>query len=76
MRSRYLESLAEGGYIASLIAMAIRELDIEVEHPVDLNTLPYENFELDDVEDESKKMEANTAYVFSQALTYASSILR
>jgi hypothetical protein len=76
MRSRYLESLAEGGYIASLMTMAIRELGIKAEHPVDLNTLPYENFELDDIENESKKIQANTAYVFSQALTYASSILR
>ena len=76
MRSRYLESLAEGGCFASLMAMTIRELGIKADHPVDIYQVQHHVLELEDVENESKKIQGNTAYVFSQALTYASSIVR
>lgn len=76
MRSRYLKSLEEGQYIPSLFATIIGELDLDTEHPVEIDKIPYENFELEDVEDAEKKIQGNTAFVFSQALNYGSSLLR
>ena len=76
MRSKYLESLSEGEYISSLLGMVIRELDLDTDRPVDLDKIPYQEFELEDVEDEETKIQTNTAFVFSQALSHASSLVR
>ena len=76
MRSRYLTSLSEGEYIPCLFATIIAELDLDTDRPVDLEKISYEEFELDDVEDEEKKTHGNTAFIFTQALIFAPSLLR
>jgi hypothetical protein len=76
VRSKYITSLSEGQYIPCLFATIISELDLDTDRPVDLDKLSYEHFELEDVEDEKKKIQANTAFIFAQALEYASALLR
>jgi hypothetical protein len=55
---------------------AVRELYIDTERPVELSGLAFDVFELEDADDEEVKLQCNTAYVFSQALNYASSLIR
>ena len=54
----------------------VRELYLDTERPVNLSDLTYNEFELEDVEDEEGKLQGNIAFVFSQALNYASSLIR
>jgi hypothetical protein len=54
----------------------VRELYLDTERPVNLADLTNKEFELEDVEDEERKLQGNTAFVFSQALNYASSLIR
>jgi hypothetical protein len=54
----------------------VRELYVDTSRPVDLSTLSYEEFELEDVEDEEKKFQGNTAYIFSHALNFAAYLIR
>ena len=54
----------------------VRELYLDTERPVDLSGLDIHEFQLEDVDDEELKLQGNVAYIFSQALSYASSLIR
>lgn len=62
--------------MSSLFLAVIRELYLDTERPVDLSNVNFDQFELEDVEDEEGKLQGNTAVVFSQTLNYASSLIR
>ena len=62
--------------MSSLFMAVVRELYLDLERPVDLSGAIIEEFELEDVEDEEFKLQRNTAFVFSQSLNYASSLIR
>jgi hypothetical protein len=76
LRSKYVDTLHEGNYVSTLFLTVVRELYLDTERPVNLSTVPFDDFELEDVEDEERKLQANTAFVFFQALNYASSLIR
>jgi hypothetical protein len=75
VRSKYLETLSEGEHVSTLFLTAVREFYLDTERPINLSDLLFE-FELEDVEDEERKLQGNMAVVFSQALNYASSLIR
>ena len=54
----------------------IRELDLDTERPVNLSNIPFDELNLDDYEYEQMTLRQNIAYVFAQALAYASSLIR
>ena len=62
--------------MSSLFLAVIRELYLDTDRPVDLSNINFDQFELEDVEDEECKLQGNTAFVFSQTLNYASSLIR
>lgn len=62
--------------MSSLFLTVIRELYLDTERPVDLSNINFDQFELEDVEDEERKLQGNTAVVLSQTLNYASSLIR
>jgi hypothetical protein len=60
----------------SLLFLAVvRELYLDTDRPVDLSNINFDQFELEDVEDEELKLQGNMAFVFSQTLNYASSLI-
>lgn len=62
--------------MSSLFLALVRELYLDTDRPVDLSNINFDQFELEDAENEERKLQGNTAYVFSQALNYASSLIR
>jgi hypothetical protein len=62
--------------MSSLFFAVVRELYLDTDRPVDLSNINFDHFELEDVEDEERKLQGNTAFVFSQTLNYASSLIR
>lgn len=62
--------------MASLFLTVIRELYLDTNRPLDISDMKFEEFELEDVDDEERKLQSNTVYVFFQALNYASSLVR
>ena len=54
----------------------IRELYLDADRPVDLSNINFDQFELEEVENEEQKLQGNMAFVFSQTLNYASSLIR
>jgi len=62
--------------MSSLFLAVVRELYLDTDRPVDLSNINFDQFELEDVEDEERKLQGNTAFVFSQTLNYASSLIR
>ena len=76
LRSKYLDTLSEGTYGSALFLTVVRELYLDTERPVDLSRLDIDEFQLEDVDDEELKLQGNVAYIFSQALNHASSLLR
>ena len=54
----------------------VRELYLDTERPVDLSDLNIEEFQLEDVDDEERKLHGNVAYIVSQALNCAPSLIR
>jgi hypothetical protein len=59
-----------------LFLVVVRELYLDTDRPVDLSNINFDQFELEDVEDEELKLQGNMAFVFSQTLNYASSLIR
>lgn len=76
LRSKYLEQLSEGTYVPTLFLAVMRELYLDTERPVDLSKISFDTLDLGEAEDEESKLQANTAFVFSQALNYASAPVR
>ena len=62
--------------MSSLFLAVVRELYLDTDRPVDLSNINFDQFELEDVEDEERKLQGNMAFVFSQTLNYASSLIR
>ena len=62
--------------MSTLFLTLVRELYLDTERPVDLSDLDIEEFQLEDVDDEERKLQGNVGYVASQALNYASSLIR
>jgi len=69
-------TLSEGDYISTLFTICVRELNIDTERPVDISRFNLDEFDMEDAEDEDRKVQGNTAFVFSQALHYATSLIR
>jgi E3 ubiquitin-protein ligase listerin len=76
LRSKYLEQLSEGTYVPTLFLAVVRELYLDTERPVDLSKMTFDKLDVEEAEDEESKVQANTAFVFSQALNYASAPVR
>jgi hypothetical protein len=76
LRSKYLEQLSEGTYVPTLFLAVVRELYLDTERPVDLSKMTFDQLDVEEAEDEESKAQANTAFVFSQALNYASAPVR
>jgi hypothetical protein len=51
-------------------------LYLDTERPVDLSKMTFDQLDVEEAEDEESKAQANTAFVFSQALNYASAPVR
>jgi hypothetical protein len=76
MRSKYLDTLSEGTYISTLFWTVVRELYLDTERPVVLEGSALHHVDLEEVEDEEKRLQQNVALVFSQALNHASALVR
>lgn len=62
--------------MSSLFLFVIRELYLDTEQPVQLSDMRFEDFDLDEAEDDERKLQNNIAFVFSRVLNYASSLVR
>jgi hypothetical protein len=76
MRSKYLDILSEGTYVSTLFWTVVRELYLDTERPIELESSALHHFDLEEAEDEEKRLQQNLAFVFSQALNLASALVR
>jgi hypothetical protein len=76
LRTKYLDTLSEGSYVSILFLTVVKELYVDTEWGVDLSALSYQEFELEDAEDDEIKTQTNMAHIFSLALEYAPYLIR
>jgi hypothetical protein len=76
MRSKYLDTLSEGTYVSTLFWTVVRELYLDTERPIELEGSTLLHFDLEEAEDEEKRLQRNVAFVFAQALNHASALVR
>jgi hypothetical protein len=76
MRSKYLDILSEGTYVSTLFWTVVRELYLDTERPIELEGSALLHFDLEEAEDEEKRLQKNIAFVFSQVLNHASALVR
>ena len=76
MRSKYLDILSEGTYVSTLFWTVVRELYLDTERPIELEGSALHYFDLEEAEDEEKRLQRNVAFVFSHALNHASALVR
>lgn len=76
MKSKCLDSLSEGTYVSTLFWTVVRELYLDTERPIEFESSTFDQLELEEREDEEKRLQRNVAFVLSQALNYASALVR
>lgn len=62
--------------MSTLFWTVVRELYLDTDRPIEFETSTFDRFELEEGEDEEKRLHSNVAFVFSQALNHASTLVR
>lgn len=62
--------------MAALFVTLIRELYVDTDRPVNLSSVSYEKFEVEETEEQEVRLQGNAGFLFSQALDNVPSLIR